>query len=239
MKGRTVQPVESISALEILTRRAGAVVNTRLGATVASHYGSPTAELAVCVQAVGLADCSDLVKLAITGDRQAVSNTVAAAAGSRVAAHGCIETAGAWWCAASDERIVVLAEPASGPALFTTIRKAATPGVEITDQSAEVAAIGLVGRRVFQVLAAVGVLVNPRLAPPFGEATIANERVDLLLQSNRRAVVLVDRRAAAEVWQAIEDAGRAFRLSYVGSDALGRFAILDRMLERAPAAATN
>jgi glycine cleavage system aminomethyltransferase T len=234
-----VQAVESTSALDILTRRAGAVVNTPHGATVAAHYGSATAELAVCVQAVGLADRSDLVKVAITGDRQAVSNTVAVAADCHLAAHGCIETGGAWWCAASNERIVVVAEPASGPALLTAIRKAAAPSVQITDQSAEVAAIGLVGRRALQVLAALGVLVNPRVTPPFGEATIANERVELLLQSYRRAVVLVDRGAAAEVWQAIEEAGRAFRVSCVGSDALGRFAVLDRMLERAPAAATD
>jgi hypothetical protein len=46
--------------------------------------------------------------------------------------------------------------------------------------------------------------------------------------------VLVDADAAAGVWQAIDDAGRPFGLSCVGGEAVSRFELLERRLDRAP-----
>ena len=223
------------SPLDTVTRRAGAVRN---GHGVAAHYGSPAGELAVCVRAVGLADRSDLVKLVLTGERDAVSELVNRVSGSRLAERGCVSAAGAWWCAASSRRVIALGEPASD-ALSETIRKAAVPGVEITDRSADWSAIALVGRATVPVLSAIGAFTDLRLAPPFGPATIDGARADLLLQSDRYAVMLVEPDAATGVWRAIERAGRTFGLSYVGAEAVRRFALAERTLDRTPVAATG
>jgi glycine cleavage system aminomethyltransferase T len=218
------------SALETVTRRAGAVCN---GAGIAAHYGSPAGELAVCVQAVGLADRSALTKLEITGQEDALAELVHRATGESIAPRGYVRSGGAWWCAASPDRIVVVAEP-NGEPLADSVRAIAPPGVEVTDRSAAWSAIGLVGRATLHVLAALGVTANPRLAPPFGPVCIADVRGELLLQSDRRAVVLVDADAAAAVWRAIDDAGRPYGMSCVGGEAVSRFELLERRLDRAP-----
>ena len=218
------------TALQTVTRRAGAVPG---GQGVAAHYGSPAGELAVCVQAVGLADRSDLSKLEVLGPPGAVSELVRRAAGAPVAARGYVLADGACWCAASAERVIVLGEPADG-ARLEAIRAVAPAGVQLVDRTPDWSAIALVGRATLHTLAALGALANPRLAAPFGEATVARERVELLLQSDRRALMLVDPVGAAAVWGAIEEAGRAFGLSCVGGEAVRRFELLERRLDRAP-----
>jgi hypothetical protein len=224
--------VRGDTSLDTLTRRAGAIVNGRLG--VAAHYGSPAGELAVCVRAVGLVDRSDLVKLAITGRRSSLAQLVRNAAGLSLSPGGWVQGSGAHWCAVSHGMVIALAEP-EGHAVRDTL--AATDRMwdaAVADRSADWAAIGLVGEATLPVLAELGALGDPRAARPFGPAAIAGAPVDLLLQSDRRALVLVDRGAAAGVWRAIEVAGRPFGLSYVGAEAQRRFAILERTLDRNP-----
>jgi hypothetical protein len=219
--------VPAETSLDALTRRAGAIVTGRLG--VAAHYGSPAGELAVCVRAVGLVDRSDLVKLAVTGRPAVLRELVRRASGMSLSPGGWAVGAGAYWCAVSDEIVLALAEP-GGASLPETL---ASADVVVADRSADWAAIGLVGEATLRVLGAVGVIGHPRLARPFGRSTVGGVPVDVLLQSDRRALVLVDRPVAAEVWQAIGAAGHRFGLSYVGAEAQSRFAILERTLERA------
>ncbi|HZE05932.1 MAG TPA: hypothetical protein VE127_11945, partial [Solirubrobacteraceae bacterium] len=55
------------ASLEALVRRAGGVLATRHGRPVVVSHGSAAGELAACVSAVGLADRSQLTKLAVDG----------------------------------------------------------------------------------------------------------------------------------------------------------------------------
>jgi glycine cleavage system aminomethyltransferase T len=216
--------------LDTLTRRAGAFVNGRAG--VASHYGSPAGELAICVRAVGLVDRSDLVKLALTGPQDELVELVHGTSGHSLSPGGWVFAAGAYWCAASPELVLAIAEPRD-PSLTEAVAGLDVPaGVDVADRSADWTALGLAGEHTIGVLAALGLVADPRRARPFLPATIAGARAGVLLQSDRRALVLARSSSAAEVWQAVSAAGRPFGLSYVGTEAQARFAVLDRMLER-------
>ena len=238
----SVRPMDASSALATVTRRAGAVMTARPGTTVAAHYGSAAAELGVCVRAVGLADRSDLAKLQIAGPAASVHELLEQATGAPLKSAGVAPAATAWWCAASPERVIVLSEPTRGPRLLSLLRAQARrlPGVEVSDISPAWSAIALVGRRVVEVLSALDALGpdgDPRAAVPFGRATIAGVEVHLLLQSDRRAIVLVEPAAADGVWRAIAEGGQPLGLSCVGTEAVERFALLDRL--RVPAAPTR
>jgi len=226
--------------LDTIMRRAGAVVNESNGATVAAHYGSPAGEVAVCVRMVGLADRSDVGKLVVTGRPVSVAGLIRRLIGESLAPAGVSFTAAGYWCAASAERVIVICESARRAHLLDVLRAEARrlPGVDVTDRSAELSAIALLGRHTMSVLAALGALGpggDPRSAPPFGRASVGGADVHVLLQSDRRALILTEPEDADRVWRAAEEAGQPFGLSPVGSEAVQRFTLLDRTVGRAPA----
>jgi glycine cleavage system aminomethyltransferase T len=228
VSGRSFPVVDRDAPLDAITRRAGA--NLGPGG-VAAHYGSPAGELAVCVRGVGLVDRADLAKLVVTGCEDAVGALVARLAGSPLSPGGWTLTDGVYWCAKSAERVIVLGD--SRDPLLEALLRPRTDGVTVTDRSQDWSVLGLVGSAAGSVLASLGILRNPRLATPFGSAEIGGVGVQVLLQSDRRAVVVVDTREAESVWRAIEAAGREFGLSYVGADAERRYAVLERIAGRA------
>jgi glycine cleavage system aminomethyltransferase T len=195
-----------------------------------AHYGSPAGELSACIRAVGLADRSDLVKLELAGEPETLAAVVERGCGSRLAVGGTAEVRGAWWCAAAQDRVVVLAEPACRAALLTAVQ---APGVKVADRSATWSAIALVGRLTGDVLTAVGAHADARLAPPFGQTAIAGLPVSLLLPSDRRALLVADADHESELWRRISAAGYEFGLSYVGVEAAVRYALVDVGLVRA------
>jgi glycine cleavage system aminomethyltransferase T len=153
--------------------------------------------------------------------------------GAPIESSGVATGAAAWWCAASPEQVIVLCEPERSSRLLGVLRAQARriPGVEVDDVSASLSAIALVGRRVPEVLAALDALGpggDPRTAAPFGSATIDGAGVRVLLQSDRRAVLLVEPAHADRVWHAVAEAGRPHGLSCVGAEAVERFALMDR-----------
>lgn len=202
------------------------------GARVPPHYGSPAGELAACVRGAGLADRSDVEVLELAGTALAVADVVEHATGWSLEPGGCACADGTWWCARSPGRVLVLCEPGSRSPVDTA---GLPPGhdVQVTDRSGEVAAIAVVGRAALELLATLGAVEDVRLAPCFGTATVASTSVELLIQSDRRALLLAPRGAASRVWSAVESAGRPFGLCYVGTEALARFMLLERMLEPA------
>lgn len=228
----------TVSPLGAVTTRAGAVMRTQGGASVAVHYGSAAAELGVCVRAVGLADRSDLGTLEIAGPAAAVGAFLRKLTGAPLEPAGVATAAGAWWCAAAPGRVLVLCEPDRRAQLLGVLRAASRrhPGVAVADVSSAWSAIAVVGRRTADVLAALGHGDDPRAAAPFGRASIGGAGVHVLLQSDRRAIVLAEPAAAGAVWQAIAHAGRPYGLSCVGTEAVERFALLDRpRVPRTPA----
>jgi hypothetical protein len=57
---------------------------------------------------------------------------------------------------------------------------------------------------------------------------VAGIEARLLLESDRRALLLVASELAADAWRAIEQLGRPFGISCVGLEAARRYALLER-----------
>jgi glycine cleavage system aminomethyltransferase T len=221
-------------------RQAGAVFSSRDGNPVAIHYGSAAGELAVCVSAAGLVDRSGLAKLVIEAPTASLAQLTSRLAGGVLVPGGALYAAGAWWCGAGQDRLLVLTEPSVGRRLVERLRVHAMHQVvrRMRECSADLGAIGLLGPAAEKVLRALGVYGaagDPRLVTPFGPGTVAGVEVSWLLESDRSAIALVPRARAADVWRAIEVAGRPFGISCVGQEAAGRYALLERARGRAAA----
>jgi glycine cleavage system aminomethyltransferase T len=205
----------------------------RSGTCVVAHYGSAAGELSVCVRAVGLADRSELGKLLVAGAARGVAEFVRRTMGTALAPEGVSFSGGAWWCMALDHQVIVICESPTRARLLDFLRAQArrVPGVVVADGSAALAAIAVVGCAALPILSALGALGESddvRTAAPFGLATIADAEVHVLLQSDRRALLLVDAVLAARVWSAVRETGRRYGLSLVGAEAVQRFALLER-----------
>ncbi len=221
--------------LSEVLRRAGAVFAGHDGRTVAVNYGSAAGELAVCVRAVGLVDRSELTKLVLEAPSAQLGHLLVRLTGRVVAVGGALQTEDGWWCRAAEDRVIVLSEPLAGVRLGERLRNQAQVlhHVSITthDLSDEWSAIALIGRGtpgLLRTLGAYGEAGDPRLIAPFSAGTVDGVDVMWLLESDRRAVALVARAEAADLWRALEDAGRPFGLSCVGYEAARRYALLER-----------
>jgi glycine cleavage system aminomethyltransferase T len=226
--------------LSAVTRRAGAVLATRDGQSCPTHYGSAAGELGVCVRTVGLADRCDLGKLWLTGSASGIRALVRAVTGVALEPQGVTVTGTTWWCAAAPDDVVVLCEAGRRAQLVAVLRAQARrfAGVDVADVSRSVAAIALVGPRTGAVLAALDAMgpgADPRAAVPFADMTAGGVAVRVLLQSDRRALLLTDPADADRLWHALAAAGRPHGLSCVGVEAVERFALFDR--PRVPTAA--
>jgi glycine cleavage system aminomethyltransferase T len=218
--------------------RAGAVLARRDGHDVAINFGSAAAELAVCVRSVGLVDRSELSKIVLEAPPTQLATLLSSLAGATVAPGGVLSAGGAWWCGETPGRVLVLSDPATGRRLIARLHSEAMRHVntQVHEISAEIAAIGLLGRSAAGVLAALGVYGesrDPRTARPFSRGWVDQIPTSWLLQSDRRAIALVNREDAGEAWLAIERAGRPFGISCVGQEAAARYALLER-LDHAP-----
>jgi glycine cleavage system aminomethyltransferase T len=219
-------------------RQAGAIFATHEGRAAAIHYGSAAGELAVCVSAVGLVDRSDLTTLALEAPSAQLAQLASRLAGGEIAPGGALDAAGAWWCGAAADTLVVVCRRDVRRRLIEALRVHAAHQVSLRVLSVDYATVGLLGPQTPQVLRALGVYGaggDPRAVAPFGRGSIAGAGAWWLLESDRSALVLVDRDHAGEAWRAIERAGRPFGLSCVGQEAAGRYSLLERTRSRAAA----
>jgi glycine cleavage system aminomethyltransferase T len=226
--------VSNISPVGTQISRAGGIMPSRVGGQVAAHFGSPPAELATCLRAVGLADRSDLGVLTMSGPPASLADLVRHATGADLSVGGVVASAAAWWGRSCANEVLAVTEPSACARILTSLRMptARLHGLQVRDASAETAAIALVGRRTAEVLAALGVLGpagDPRRVPPFTTQIIGGAPVRLLLQHDRSALVLATTDTAPAVWGAIETAGHPFGLSLVGTEALRLLALHERM----------
>ena len=218
--------------LELILRRAGAVLTTRKGRPVVAHFGSAAAELAVCVRGVGVVERSDLSTLALEAPPAQLSALMERLASASVSPGGLVAGAGAWWCGEAPDRVIVVCDHRTGRRLVDALHADAARHLAVRDCSGELAAIGLLGRHTSKVLAALGVYGparDPRGAPPFARGSIDGIATSWLLQSDRQAIALVPRGHAGELWVGIEQAGRAFGISCVGHEAACRYALMERL----------
>ncbi|HYZ82475.1 MAG TPA: hypothetical protein VE571_14455 [Solirubrobacteraceae bacterium] len=222
--------------LEEVLRQAGAVFADHQGRPAALHFGSAAGELSVCVRAVGLVDRSDLTTLALEGPRAQLAQLTSRLAGGEIAPGGALDAAGAWWCGAAPDTVVVVCRPDVGRRLIERLRVHAAQVASLRVLSVDFAVLGLLGPQTPEVLRSLGVYGpagNPRDAAPFGRGMIAGGDAWWLLESDHSALMLVDRGRAGQLWRAIENAGRRFGLSCVGREAAGRYALLERGRNRA------
>jgi glycine cleavage system aminomethyltransferase T len=185
------------------------------------------------VSAVGLLDRSDLTKLRIEAPAEGLSRLIARLTGGRLAPGGTLLAGHAWWCGAAPDSVIVLCESAPGAKLHARLQaeRRHVAGLVVEDRSDEWAAIELIGRAAHKVLRTLGVYGecgDPRHVPPFTAHLIGAVEALWLLESDRRAFALVPRDDAGQVWRAIEQAGRAFGMSYVGLEAARRYSLLER-----------
>jgi glycine cleavage system aminomethyltransferase T len=209
------------------------VCATRNGHTVITRYGSAAGELAACVTAVGLADCSQLTKLLLDGPPAQVRELTARLTGAQLAPGGVVATAAAWWCAESAGRTIVLGEPRADAGLRAAISAQAPrqPGVTVTDHSADWATLAIVGRRTRDVLAGLGVYGpadDPRAVAPVSVQRADGTAVIWVLRCDDTAWATLPRANAPALWRAIERAGQRFALCAVGQEAVARYALTAR-----------
>ena len=225
------------SPLEDVLRRAGAVLTRRDGCRVAAHFGSPAGELAVCATGVGLVDRSEIGKLELRGYPEAVDQVVSYLTDGHVEPNEVMRADGARWCSASPDRLFALCEPSSlfdlSERMHDAVRR--TPGLLLTDETEELAALALLGPAAPAVLAATGAwnletIGLPR--PSFSALTLEGLPAFLLEESSARSLILVEHEYAERLWDILERAGRRFGLSCVGCEAADRFAMIERRLER-------
>jgi glycine cleavage system aminomethyltransferase T len=219
--------------LDAVVARAGAIRCDHDGRRIAVHYGSAAGELAACVSRVGLADRSELTKLALEGPQPMLQHVISSLTGGALASGGAIRTGPAWWCGVGPERVLVLAEPGNGDRLHSRIRRlvARHPALRIRDLSVQRSAIAIVGRHAGDVLAQLGVYGatgDPRSAVPVSSRRVADSEVTWLLQSDHRALAMMDHGDAPEVWRALHAAGRPFGICAVGREAIVRYSLLAR-----------
>jgi glycine cleavage system aminomethyltransferase T len=232
-------PPPSPPSLDAVIQQAGAIVARRQGRPVVIDYGSAAGELAACVSAVGLASCSELTKLVVQAPSIGAREHLYRVAGGVMAPGGARFESGIWWGATGEDEAIALAEPGLGETLRDRLQAAPAreAGVRVQDRSTEWAAIAVVGRRVDEVLADLGVYGDagdPRRVSPVTAHGVARVGVLWLLQSSHRAVALMPQAGGAAVWRAIEGAGRRSGICAVGKDALSRYALLHPTPESLP-----
>ncbi len=221
------------SPLHSVLQQAGAVFARRDGRTAAINYGSAAGELAVCVSAVGLVDRSELSKLVVEAPAAQLRRLMTHLLGNFVSPGGVRLAGGAWWCGAASNQVVAICDRVPARRLADRLRAEAVhhAGLLVRDQSAEWAAIELLGRNTAKVLRALGAYGesgDSRHVAPFTAGVLDGVDVMWLLESGRRALALVRQDRVAVAWRAIEHAGRPFGISCVGWDAASRYALLER-----------
>ncbi|HEY2603693.1 MAG TPA: hypothetical protein VGI67_19195 [Thermoleophilaceae bacterium] len=225
------------SPLEHVLRRAGATLTRRDGWRVAAHFGSPAGELAVCARSVGLVDRSELGKLELRGYPEAIDRVVSYLSDCQLEPNEVVRARDVRWCSASPDRLFVLCEPAASFAMSERLHDAVrrTPGVLLTDETEELAALALLGPAAPSVIAALGAwdldtIGLPR--PSFSALTLEGLPVFLLEESSARSLILVEREYAERLFDLLERVGRPFGLSCAGIEAADRFAMIERQLTR-------
>jgi glycine cleavage system aminomethyltransferase T len=224
--------------LDLVLRRAGAVLSSRDGRPVAVHFGSAAAELAVCVRAVGLVERSELSTLSLEAPPAQLAALMTRLLGATVAPGGLASGGGAWWCGDTPERVIVVCETRTGARLVDALHADAARHVTVRDHSAELTAISLLGRHTGRLLSALGVYGqsgDARQAKPFTRRSVDGIPARWLLESDHRAIALVGREQAGDAWLALERAGRPFGISCVGHEAACRYALMERLQPATPA----
>ena len=191
---------EPLSPLDGVLRRHGATMATRHGKCVAAHFGSAASEAAVCLRTVGIADRSERTTFELRGAPGDIDEALAALPPP---------DATAWWARTSARTAIVRCEYVDAPRCAAAVLFA--EGTLAIDVSAGYAAIGLIGPRAEDLLAAATIDVR-------------DGRPIVMRDGQGALELLVDTGEAERVWTRLLEAGAPFRVACVGLDALEHLA---------------
>jgi glycine cleavage system aminomethyltransferase T len=213
--------------------KAGAVFVPRDGVLVAAHFGSVAAELAVCRHGVGMTDRGDLRVIELRGTQAAVATVSERVTGRRPRPGTAHQSAGAWWCAVTEHRVLIVAEPAPAADLAVVAATAvrSTPGASLIDLADDYAAIGLIGPRAALLARDTRLLAGEAVPGALHTATTTFDGLRpalLLCEDPERLLVLVPAAHGAGAWTQLMGAGRMHGASCVGRDALDRLRAVRR-----------
>lgn len=219
-------------ALLAVLADAGAVLAPHRGATVALSYGSAAGELAACLSGVGIAVRSELATLELTGPAAGLQRAIDGLLGDVLAPGGIRHGVATGWYRDGAQRLLTLSDAAHRERLrarleFWALRD---PTLRCADLSETLTPIAVVGRHAGDVLRALGVYGptgDPRTVAPV--TRVAGEPSTVwLLRAPDDALALTPRADAPALWRRICQAGRPWRISAVGREALTRYRLLTR-----------
>jgi glycine cleavage system aminomethyltransferase T len=215
--GAGLKPPPSLSPLDEVLKRAGAHMTERGGWLVAADFGSLATELAVSRAAAGLVDVSSIAKLEVRGCEHLLA--AVHPPGRPLTAQRAAQAGDAWWCQLSPELLLVLGAPGAGARVREEVdERTAGQDLRVADVTAERVALCLMGRAGREVLARVG-------TREVAEGAVRSESAAgvptlVLRQHARRWLLVAAAEDAAELWNALSEAGAPLGLAHVGADAL-------------------
>ncbi|WP_320669504.1 hypothetical protein [Patulibacter defluvii] len=215
---------------------AGAVRATRGGREVIVHFGSPSAELAVCLTRSGVVPRGDLTSIALTADRRRLDPLVARIVGTPLAAGGLARIGGTtWWCrspSGGSLRAVLPAARAASTREALSGEVAHRVGGTVEAPRSVLQLVGPTAPAVLADLGAFGVRRDPARTPPHLDVTLGGRPAFVVAETVTSFLVVVDEVDLAAVWHAIVDGGRDHGLCPVGLEAAGLHAARERQRAR-------
>jgi glycine cleavage system aminomethyltransferase T len=190
--------------------------------TAPAHYGSVSAEIAVCTKTAGLVDRTGLRQLAISGPEHLLDHVLEAALPDGAPAPGHAVCVAATWCCRTTARRALVAGGPSAVARWRQVeRRAATSaGLDVTvELLAEASALTLAGPKAPRIATAAGLPADLRILE-VADATLAGAPLTLVREDGDRYLLLFERGCPPEAHQALWDAGHEHGLAPVGNEAL-------------------
>jgi glycine cleavage system aminomethyltransferase T len=220
--------VRRSNPLDGILARSGATMVERAGAVVAADFGSVAGELAVCGQAVGIADRADLAQLELHGSATLVTEALVALTGRQAAPGFAAHGLDAWWCRLDSHRVLGICEPGHGEDAQAALERVAgaTPGVAWSDVSSDHVALGIIGPVVEALLRVAGPIAADDMPAVggFTDITLGGAPGLLLREAPTLFLLLVPAAHGIRAWHALHEAAEPVGGRAVGVEAFDRYA---------------
>ena len=207
------------SPMEPGTVAAGATIEQRDGWDVATAFGDPEAERALCASSVGFADVSHLGKLELQGDISAIT-------GHDLELGRALRADGAWWCPYSAERAVVLCASGDTAALRDRLTASAAGAdglasvIDTTTSQGAMTIVGPLARETFARFTAIDLRSTVTAVHAFRPGSVARTGGAILCEAPDRYLMLFGAALGQYVWTLVADAAGHLGGGPVGVDAL-------------------